>query len=190
VKCSQCYFKAGITANLTIDGEIDIGADVKNLTTQFGEEIKNLTETAVASLKSVGEQVLDAIEAAFDDSRHLTLDDVIDFDNVTIDTDIDIVPPPLPEVQLLFQIDFLDLYVAIDFTIGAHAALSLPLFRSNTPLGVSAGDDMEIGIIVAIDLLINVDGELTIQSGFHLVLDDPTGFHIALFGQDVSDLFL
>ncbi|AEO67572.1 uncharacterized protein THITE_53601 [Thermothielavioides terrestris NRRL 8126] len=161
VKCSQCYFKAGITANLTIDGEIDIGADVKNLTTQFGEEIKNLTETAVASLKSVGEQVLDAIEAAFDDSRHLTLDDVIDFDNVTIDTDIDIVPPPLPEVQLLFQIDFLDLYVAIDFTIGAHAALSLPLFRSNTPLG----------------------------SGFHLVLDDPTGFHIALFGQDVSDLF-
>ncbi|KAK4233903.1 hypothetical protein C8A03DRAFT_19102 [Achaetomium macrosporum] len=195
VKCSTCYFKAGATAQLNIEGSFDLGNATRNITDQLGEELKNLTETSIGAIKTIADQFWDEVQEAvdFDLSTGFDFEEAFSFDNVTIDTDIDIDLPPLPAVQLLFQIDYLDLYVAIDTTIAAEATLTLPLFKTPVttpfgPLGISISEDLEIGIFVTIDLILSVEGEISLRSGFHLLLEDPVGFKIAMFSSDVSDV--
>jgi hypothetical protein len=197
VKCSTCYFKAGATAELNITGAFDLGNATHNITAQVGRELKNLTDTSAAAIKTIADQVWDEVQdlVDFDLSTKFSFEEAFSFDNVTIDTDIDIDLPPLPEVQLLFQLDYLDLYVAIDTTLAAEATLTLPLFQTPVttpfgPLGISISPDLEIGIFVAIDLILSVEGEIGLRSGFHLLVEDPIGFKIAMFSSDVSDVIL
>lgn len=193
VTCSTCYFKANVTAALSIQGDFDLGATLKNVTAQFGDEINNFTDSALHAVETVvqtvGKNLTNDIEL-LKNHDHIDLDDLISFDNITLDTDFHIVPPPLPEVELQFSIDFLDLYVALDFTIDAHASFTLPLYKSESALGISVPDGTEFGVFVTMDLLLSVDGELSIQSGFHLLLDKPVGFKIALFSSNVSEIIL
>ena len=189
VTCAECYLKAAATAELTIDGDFDLGGTLKNVSKQFGNEIKNFTETTVESIKAVAIHALDEVGDLFTGDE-FRIEDVFDFSLIQIDTDIDIVVPPLPAVKLLFQIDHLDLYMAIDTTIAAGATLTLPLYKSQSAVGVSAGDGLEIGIFVTMDLILSVEGELTMRSGFHLLLEKPIGFNIAMFSTDVSEIIL
>ncbi|KAL2015089.1 hypothetical protein VTK56DRAFT_6321 [Thermocarpiscus australiensis] len=194
VKCLTCYFKASVTAELSINGTFDLANTLHNLTEQFEDEFHNLTRAGIAfldaELKNVQDVLQDAEDLIASGDFSITdfVNEVASFDNVTFNTTIDIVPPPLPEVQLLFQIDHLDLYVAIDTITAAEATMTIPLYKSKSPFGVSASDDLEIGIFVTMDLILSVNGELDIRSGFHLLLDKPVGFHIALFGNDVSNI--
>ncbi|KAK3899384.1 hypothetical protein C8A05DRAFT_18171 [Staphylotrichum tortipilum] len=187
VICAECYFKAAATAELTIDGEFDLAGTITNVTEQFGNEIKNLTKSAYTSLKAVAKNAVSELKDIFDDDD-FRIEDVIDFNLVHIDTDIDIDVPPLPAVNLLFQIDNLDLYMAIDTTIAASATLTIPLYKSQSAVGVSTGSGLEIGIFVTMDLILSVEGELTLRSGFHLLLEKPIGFKLALFSTEVSEL--
>jgi hypothetical protein len=182
--------KGGATAELTINGTLDLGSTIKNLTAQLGRELKNLTDTAIDSLPKVFENFDDEVVDIVEPGQEFELDKAIDFSKLEVDTDIDIDLPPLPAVQILFQIDNLDLYMEIDTTIAAGATLTIPLYKSQSQFGVSSGDDLEIGLFVTMDLILSVEGEISLRSGFHLVLDDPVGFNIALFGTDVSKLIL
>ncbi|KAH6844681.1 hypothetical protein B0I37DRAFT_312366 [Chaetomium sp. MPI-CAGE-AT-0009] len=185
VKCVTCYFKAGATAQLTIGGDFDLGDTIRNVTGQVKNELGDLVQTTV-----------DALDEALDWTELLQLigpgdfelDEFVNFGNVSIDTDIDINFPPLPEVQLLFQIDHLDLYMEMDTTIAAGVTLTIPLYQSQTAFGITLAPGLEAGIFVTLDLILSVEGEITIRSGFHLLLDDPVGFKLALFGQNVSDI--
>ncbi|KAL2128585.1 hypothetical protein VTI74DRAFT_8998 [Chaetomium olivicolor] len=188
VKCVTCYFTAGATARLEVNGTFDLGDTVKNVTNQLKVEFKNLTTTAIDSMKVFVDNVKKELKDIPDPSEEFEFDKVFNFDNFTIDTDIDIDLPPLPEVGLLLQIDSLDLYMMIDTTLSAHATLTMPLFRSNTPLGITAGDGLELGIFVTMDLILSAEGEISLRTGFHLLLEKPVGFNLALFSQDVSEV--
>ncbi len=187
--CSECYFKATATAELTIDGDFDLSGTLRNVSGQFEDEIKNFTKTAANSIEAVATHALDEVSDLFTGDE-FRIEDVFDFSLIHIDTDIDIVVPPLPAVNLLFQIDHLDLYMAIDTTIAAGATLTIPLYKSQSAVGVSAGDGLEIGIFVTMDLILSVEGELTLRSGFHLLLEKPIGFKLALFSTEVSEIIL
>jgi hypothetical protein len=190
ITCVTCYLKAGATAELTINGTLDLGATMKNVTAQLGRELKNLTETALESLPKVFENLDEEIKDIPRIGEEFEFDKAVNFNNLHVDTDIDIDLPPLPAVQILFQVDNMDLYMEIDTTIAAGATLTVPLYKSQTAFGISVGDDMEIGLFVTLDLILSVEGEISLRSGFHLLLDDPVGFKIALFGTDVSNLIL
>jgi hypothetical protein len=192
VVCVTCYLKAGATATLSINGTFDFGDTMKNVTLQLKDELKNMTETAIDSISDVASNAIDEFGDLFSKDEEFELDEVINFDNFTIDVDIDIDLPPLPEVGILFQIDSMDLYMLIDTTISAGATYTIPIFKSQTNFGVSdpRNPDLEIGLFVTMDLILNVEGEISLRSGFHLLLDDPVGFKIALFATDVSDLIL
>jgi hypothetical protein len=182
-----CYFKAGATAQLTIGGEFDLGDTVANVTGQLREEFGDLIATTVKSLEdSINTDELEDLVGPGD----FELDEFVNFDNISIDTDIDIDLPPLPEVQLLFQIDHMDLYMEMDTTIAAGVTLTIPLYKSQTALGLSLGEGLEAGVFVTLDLILSVEGEITIRSGFHLLIEDPVGFKLAMFGQNVSDIIL
>lgn len=184
ITCVDCYLKAGATAKMTVNGTFDLGGTLKNVTEQLGEEIKNMTETAVDSITAWTKHIADDLFAG-----DLHRDD-FSFDNYSIDMDFDIDIPPLPEVSLLFQIDHLDLYMLIEASISAGTTINIPLFVSETPLGSSAGEDMEIGLIAAVDLILSVEGMINLRTGFHLETDGPVGFQLNLFEKDVADLIL
>lgn len=185
-----CYFKAGATAELTVNGEFDLGGRIKNITEQFGDEFNNFTTTAVDSVGKIVDGALDEILDIIDPNEDFDFDDLISLDDIDIDTDIDIDLAPLPEVQLLFQIDYLDLYMELDTTIKASTTLTIPLYKSQSALGIAVTENMEIGLFVTMDLILSAEGEITLRSGFHILLDDPVGFNIAMFSSDVSDIIL
>jgi hypothetical protein len=190
VTCATCYFKAGATAQLTINGEFDFGERISNVTEQLGDELKNMTVSAAESIGDMLEGVWEEIKDLFDPEDDFDIDDLIDLNDFEIDTDFDIELAPLPEIQLLFQIDHLDLYMEIDTTIKASTTLTIPLYKSQTALGIALSENMEVGLFVTMDLILSAEGEITLRSGFHIVFDDPVGFNIAMFSKDVSDIIL
>lgn len=182
IRCATCYIRAGASAELSIVGDFDAGQMIRNVTEQIGDEFENMTDTAIASLEDFLGDLGEAI---------LTLDfDDISFDNFTIDLDFDIDIPPLPDIQFTFQIDHLDLYMLLGTKITGATTLTIPLFKSQTPLGYGVSDDLEIGVFMTMDLILSVEGEIDFTTGIHLQLDDPAGFHIALFSSNVSDIIL
>lgn len=190
VTCVTCYLKAGATAQLTVNGEFDFGGRIQNLTEQLGDEITNMTLSAARSVGKLVDGAWEEIKDAFDPDDDFDIDDVIDFDLLDIDTDFDIELAPMPEIQILFQIDHLDLYMEIDTTISASTTLTIPLYQSQTALGIALTEDMSAGLFVTMDLILSAEGEITLRSGFHIVFDDPVGFNIAMFSSDVSDIIL
>ena len=189
VECVTCYIKGAATAELVINGKFDLGTTLSNVTEQLGAEIKNMTDTAVDSLADVALNFAKQFKKVL---KHepFEIEDLIDFDNFHVDTDIDIDLPPLPEVQLLMQIDHLDLYMALDTTISAHATLTIPLYKSQSVVGISSGEGLEIGLLATMDLILSAEGEITLRSGFHLRFDEPVGFKLALFSNNVSSIIL
>ena len=190
VSCHECYIKAGATAQLAINGTFDLGGVFSNITEQVGDELKNLTKTIVDGLEDVVTSFFTEVVTSVFSEDKFNVDDAINFNDFHVDTDIDILPPPLPEVQLLFQIDYLDLYMVLDTTLAAGATLTLPLYKSQSAVGISAGEGLEIGLFVTMDLILSVEGEISLRSGFHLLLDRPLGFNIDLFSDDVSSIIL
>ncbi|KAL2264068.1 hypothetical protein VTK26DRAFT_2854 [Humicola hyalothermophila] len=182
ITCVDCYLIAGATAKMTVNGTFDLGNALKNVTEQIGEELKNMTETLADSIGDYTGHILkEAI--TFD----LDAED-FSFDDYHVDMDFDIDLPPLPEVELLFQIDHLDLYMLIEASITAGSTISIPLFISQTPLGFSAGDDLLMGLVATVDLILSVEGMLNLRTGFHLQTDGPVGFKLSLFSHDVADM--
>lgn len=116
--------------------------------------------------------------------------DLDDFEFPTFNYTFDLDVPSIPECNLRFQFDGLELYMMIDTILGVGATYELNLYSSNTPLGISITKDLEIGIIFAIDLILAVEGQIDISSGFHIKLEDGLAIDIALFSDDVSDIVL
>ncbi|GAB1316982.1 Mid2 domain-containing protein [Madurella fahalii] len=181
VRCVTCYIRADATAELSITGDFDAGEMIRNVTEQIGDEVESMTETAVASVRDFFGDVISAVFGPDD------LDD-LSFDNFTIDLDFDIDMPPLPDIQFTFQIDYLDLYMLIGTKITGATTLTIPLFKSQTPLGYGVSEDLEIGVFATMDLILSVEGEIDFTTGIHLAIEDPAGFHIALFSSNVSDI--
>jgi hypothetical protein len=182
-----CYFKAGATAQLTVDGDFNLGGAFANVTGQIVNEVGQLARSTLEALDNMvnWRETLDLIGPG-----DFELDEFVNFDVFDIDTDFDVELPDLPAVQLLFQIDSMDLYMEFDTTIAAGATLTIPLYQSQTAVGIKIAEGLEAGIFVTMDLILSVEGAITIRSGFHLLLEDPVGFNIALFGQNVSSIIL
>jgi hypothetical protein len=178
--CTQCYIKGTATAELTIDGDFNASQAIDQTFDQVRGTVENFTETVdnfvVDWLKSTGENFQDGIDLA--DFAFPTFNYSFDF--------LDI--PAIPECSLRFQFDGMELYMNINTILNLGATYTLNLYSSTTPLGISITKDLELGIIFAVDLILSVEGEIDISSGFHLKLEDGVAIDIQLFADDVSDI--
>ncbi|KAK1724172.1 uncharacterized protein BDZ83DRAFT_579135 [Colletotrichum acutatum] len=86
-----------------------------------------------------------------------------------------------PPLNITFDLD-------LDTTLSAGLSYTLNLYTSTTPLGSKIGDDLLLGVVFSIDLILSVESELQMSSGFHLRMDDEVGFDIALFSKNVSSV--
>ncbi|EPS39687.1 hypothetical protein H072_6528 [Dactylellina haptotyla CBS 200.50] len=171
IKCTTCYLKANVLADLTINGSFDFGQAISNITSEVGDAISNITDGVTEYFKDVG--------SAFGDGF-----DLDDFDQpIQIDLNIDV--PEIPQSLLTIQFDELELYTALEITFSGGVTYTLNLYTSETPIGIAI-DDVFLGIVADVDLILSVEAEITISSGFHIKVDDGAVLEIPLFGQQLT----
>jgi hypothetical protein len=83
----------------------------------------------------------------------------------------------------------MELYMDVMTKIDAEATYEMSLFVSQTLAGFMFGGVL-VGFVLTVDLILSVDGEIAIDSGFHIKLDDGVELNVALFGEQVSDMKL
>ena len=91
-----------------------------------------------------------------------------------------------PGTILEFQFDGVEIFVELDIILGSNLSYKLNLFKS-TQLGIELDEDLFLGLVFSIDLFLSVDSEITITSGFHLLLEDGVLIRLALFAKEASD---
>ncbi|KAK6838094.1 hypothetical protein PG987_006375 [Apiospora arundinis] len=165
IVCASCYLKAKATAELSIDKSFNTSAAFHNLTKQVSTQFDNATDTAVEWMALTG----------------MTLRPP------PIDVDFNIAIPHMPECRLKFNFDGLELYMLLDSKLSAGVTYHLNLYSSNTPIGISAGKELDIGVIFSVDLVLTADAEVHMQSGFHIKLDDGASFSLAMFADNLTD---
>lgn len=180
VVCEECYIRGAATGSFTVNGNF---SDVLlNQTLEIGNEIENVTTEAVGQLKNAtGAVLLEFGELMFEGDT--------DIDWPTLDVDFDLDLAPLPEVKIgfVFDDDF-ELYLKLNTKISAASTYELNLFSSKSPtFGFSQGDDITAGLAVVIDLIIELDAEVDISSGFHMKFDKGVGAELVMFSRNISD---
>lgn len=105
--------------------------------------------------------------------------------NITFDVDM----PAFPGTTLEFQFDGVEIFVELDIMLSAGLNYRLNLYKSKE-LGIELADDLFLGLIFSIDLILTVESEITITSGFHILLDDGVLLKLALFAKETSDIEL
>jgi hypothetical protein len=163
--CARCYTRGKVRATLTLEDDFDVSKTV---------------ETVEDSISDTIDQIKTWIG---DVDVHLSEFEVdIPAPNITFDIDLDAFPGTILE----FQFDGVEIFVELDITLGSNLSYKLNLFKS-TQLGMELDEDLFLGLVFSIDLFLSVDSEITITSGFHLLLEDGVLIRLALFAKEASD---
>jgi hypothetical protein len=78
----------------------------------------------------------------------------------------------------------------LDTTLSAGATYTLNLYTSETPIGFAISNNLWLGVIFAIDLILDVNAEIDMSSGFHIKLDDGAALDINMFDTEVANIAL
>ena len=182
IVCTTCYIKGNATAQFTINGNFNVSQAFRNATTAVESEISNITTAAV-----------DYVENYVANATSLIASDgfsIKDFDFPPLDVDFDVKVLDIPQADLLFQFDGLELYMQIDTILSSGATYTLNLYTSDTPIGFAVANDLLIGVVFSVDLILSVDSEIHISTGFHIQLHDGIAINIPMFNQNVSSIAL
>ncbi|KAJ3960138.1 hypothetical protein N0V92_003243 [Colletotrichum tropicale] len=175
IVCTKCYVKGKANAHFTIDGTFNATGVIKEIGNEFEETFDNITTYAKDYVTGVVKKLSDGF-------------DIDDFDfpplNITFDVDI----PEFPECKLGFGFDDFEMYMELDTTLSAGLSYTLNLYTSTTPLGSQIGDDLLLGVVFNVDLILNVETEIQMSTGFHIKMEDGVTFDIALFSKNVSSV--
>ncbi|KAM0278048.1 hypothetical protein ACHAQH_005417 [Verticillium albo-atrum] len=178
VFCRTCYIKGNAKVDFIIDSDFNVSSELENAKDTFKIAVDNITDYAGTYIKSVWTNTKE-------DGLSL---DAFDLPSLNLNLTFDIDMTEIPECQLHFGFDDLELYMATQLTMSAGATYALNLYTSLTPLGLRVNDDISLGVTFVVDLLLSAESEISITSGFHLKLDDGVGIDIALFSDQVSDI--
>ncbi|KAH6717353.1 hypothetical protein BKA61DRAFT_573392 [Leptodontidium sp. MPI-SDFR-AT-0119] len=180
IVCTTCYIKGLATAQFTINGNFNFSQAFDNVTSEIAGEIGNFSTA-----------VVDYVQKTINDTTtNIRKDglDIDDFDFPPIEIDFDIDIPDIPECELEFQFDQMELYMQVDTILSSGATYTINLYTSRTPIGFAVGDDLMIGIVFTVDLIIAVETEIDISSGFHIQLNDGIAINIPIFNHNVSSI--
>jgi hypothetical protein len=183
VTCTSYYVTSTVGVELQIDDNFDatqtiespkasVSDNVRNLTDSFENYLVNCTEGFLLNLK-------DGIKAS-------------DFALPTLPFAFDLEVPEIPETHLKIRVDDTELYFELSTMLYVGATYQINLYTSSTPVGISIGTTLRLGVVAALDLILSVEtvDALKICTGFHIKLEDGIVFDIALFGDRVSNMIL
>lgn len=179
ITCATCYIKGTATTKFIYDRDFNISDAFENFTNQVESEVRGLA----TQVTDYVEEYVDGVVMKLDDGV-----DLDDFDLPPMDVNFNIDLPEIPEFRLQFQFDGLEMYMLIDTVLSAGATYTLNLYTSTTPVGFAVSDNLEVGVIFTIDLILSVEGEINISSGFHLRLDDGVVFELGIFSEEIASI--
>ncbi|KAG9187298.1 hypothetical protein G6011_05169 [Alternaria panax] len=179
VTCTKCYVKGTATAELSIDG--DFGQLVQNTIDSFNVTVQKFTKKFEDQLVEALGSLTDNLDATDGISKE-------DFEFPTFDLAFDLDVPPIPEANLRFQFDGMELYLEIGTVLSAGATYEITLFATQSPTGIKIGPHVMLGVVLTVDLILVVEGAIDISSGFHIRPDDGVAIDLPLFGDEVADM--
>ena len=185
--CKTCYVKSHITAQFTVNGTFNASTAISSFANEVKDDVVNITESAFDGIETyVKEVVGDVIDNGFDS---FDLQDLPALPTINASFNLDNVQG-VPGCHLHFQFDDTELYMAIDTRLSGGATYSLNLYTSETPIGLAVGNDLEVGVVFSIDLILTVAAQIDVTSGFHLKLKDGLAIDITMFEKDISGITL
>ncbi|CAG9950665.1 unnamed protein product [Clonostachys rosea f. rosea IK726] len=164
VICKFCYFKGNAAAKITVKDDFNASQAYHTLENSVSGTMRNLT-------KWVEDIDLDISEAS------LVIPPPA---NINFEVEI----PDFPDCILELTLDDAELYVELSTTFGAGLTYTLLLFTK--PLGVELGDDLFLGLIFSVDLILSLESQITIEHGFHIKLDEGLLLRMAMFSKEAS----
>jgi hypothetical protein len=138
----------------------------------------------------IGEDILEVTDMVMDIAEGDTDIDSIDFKWPTFNYSLNMEVPAIPEAKLHFSFDDLELYMKMDTVLALGSTYTLNLYTSETPLGLEISDELSLGIVFTVDLILDVEGKIDVSSGFHIKIDDGLGIDLTLFGHGASGITL
>lgn len=177
ITCKTCIIKGTAHAELTVGTNGTFGASqiFQNVTEQFDDAIDEITD----AVTDFGKQVWSEIDESLDTG---------DFDMPPLNLELSIDVPEMPETRLKFGFDELEMYIDLETTLSGSASYELNLYTSQGPFGFGIGEELMLGIVFSVDLILSVDAAITIGTGFHLRLDDGFSIELAMFAEEVATL--
>ncbi|KAF3014684.1 hypothetical protein E8E14_003925 [Neopestalotiopsis sp. 37M] len=86
---------------------------------------------------------------------------------------------PLNDVSLALKFNGVGARVQVDMSAAVDGTVKLPLFVSETPLGIAI-PGTQIGIVFSVDLVLGLSGEVATNAGFQVALPDSSSFALSL----------
>jgi len=185
--CSKCYIKGVVSPSLVVNGTFNASTAIQSLANQTETEIKNLSSNVITAFETYFENIIDDFNVTDFDVDEL-LFDLRQFPTVNSSFELDF--PSIPECTLSLGFDDFELYMDMEIILIGNTSYTLNMYSTETPVGIRLGNDLTLGLVFSVDLVLTADVDLDISTGFHLKLDDGLALEIALFSRNVSDITL
>ena len=166
ITCNTCYIKGDAFARLKLEGDLNLNETMK----EIEDEVSNTME----DIKTW----VDEIEIDWGDFEvDVPPPSGIDF-NIDLDT--------LPGAVLEFEFSGVELYIDLSTVFSAGLTYKLTLYMQG--LAVDLGEDLFLGFVFSVDLILSLESELEIRHGFHIKMDDDVLLRIAMFSKEDTHL--
>jgi hypothetical protein len=179
ITCSTCYILGKATAQLTVNSDFNGNQAYNQIVNQTQSDFETLESTAINYVKTTLETMAESDDLDINHFSPPTMG------NITFDLDVQSIPQSL----LQLQFDGLELYIQLDTTLDISASYKVNLFTPQTPLDLDV-PGMKIGVWFTLDLLLDVDGNIDMASGFHIKFVDGVQINIPMFAPEASDIEL
>ncbi|EFW98862.1 hypothetical protein CMQ_4714 [Grosmannia clavigera kw1407] len=178
VVCKTCYVKFTATAELVIPDASDASSVIISQAQSYANGVENMTA-----------QVVEDIENSVSNLTMATFKtDIKNFPMPTVDLDFDFKISSIPECQVTYTFDQLEVFVQLQTNITGKASYEQTLYKSEVPLDINVGDNLELKVTVFVSLFIDVDGAVNRETGFHVKLADGLAMTVDFFGKSVSNI--
>lgn len=78
------------------------------------------------------------------------------------------------DLNIRVDLESVGAHIELDVKAAKGASVSIPLFESELEVGIACGADVDVGLLLAIDLVLSVDAAIDVKAGFEFSLPEGT----------------
>ncbi|KAJ6782776.1 hypothetical protein PWT90_04133 [Aphanocladium album] len=187
ITCQKCYIKGSASATITAKDNFNLTAEASSIKHSVNNTLHEIANYASQVVDDMKDYVSNTTREFVKDITQLdSLSDLHGFKlpppNITFDVDIG----KLDDVSLEVVFTEAEIYVELSILFSAGITYSLNLYTSSE-LGYEVGK-VFVGFVATIDLILSVESQIELDSGFHVKFDKNMGMKLALFSDEASHL--
>ncbi|KAJ4153157.1 hypothetical protein LMH87_009659 [Akanthomyces muscarius] len=185
--CQKCYVKGHASATMTAKGDFNITTAATSIKASVNSTLHQIADYASNVVHDMKVYIADNANVLIEDVTHLkSLDNLQGFrlnpPGITLDVDVG----KLDDVLLEVVFTEIELYVELSILFSAGTTYTLNLYTSSE-LGYEVGR-VFVGFVATIDLILSVESQIELDSGFHIKFDKQMAMKLALFSEETSHL--